>query len=155
MFGSYEEARKKVLSRRQWIMVVVCICLLIVAGYFLWMRLTHGLGALHSGMNKQDVIYALGEPNFSYSSRWDGVLPERTSLIYKVDAKTLLAVEFDQSGYITGRTYLSILGPLTAEQAYPLAALGALELNNRTKQFMFPGIHGRDEYFTVNEHCPY
>ncbi|MGB6743450.1 MAG: hypothetical protein WBE38_07285 [Terracidiphilus sp.] len=159
MFGTYEGALERRPGHRKWIVIAACSCLLVAAMHFLLIKLSHGVMALRSGMNSQDVIEALGEPNCTYKDTWhelDLPLPGSSSLIYRESANALLAVEFDDRGIIYGRTLLAFRGPLAAEQACQSAATAILQLDMaRTKTFSDFLPNGSLENFDVKEHHPY
>ena len=116
-----------------------------------------GVEALHSGMNKEEVIAALGEPSCSDNTH-DGLPPKSTGLAYKKGANTYLVVELDERGIIYGRTVVAFEGHESASEACSGAAFGPLKVDvSRTKTFSFfiGGPGSGLENFDVKEHHPY
>jgi len=120
---------------------------------------SHGVVALHSGMNEKEVVAALGKPNCSEITR-DSFPQHRTGLAYKQDANTFQVIELDERGIIYGRTVLAFKGPESADKACSSAAFGAVSLDIRTTKVfsLFPegsSSVSQMEYFDVKEHHPY
>jgi hypothetical protein len=116
---------------------------------------SHGVAALHSGMNEKEVIAALGEPNCSDITR-DSFPQHRTGLAYMQDTNTFQVIELDERGVIYGRTVLAFKGPESAKEACSSAAFGSVSREmSTTKLFsLFLGVRGMED-FEVREHYAY
>jgi hypothetical protein len=157
-FSSYMDKRHEGVHWKAAAAVAGGISILAVAGFLLWWRASHGLKAVHSGMNKDQVVAALGKPSYVYKCEpnWCNTVhvdepPEQTytshnstwpriCLLYKLGPKRVMTVEFDAKGIIYERNVLEIEGPEEDGDAYQLAAFGvtSVGLGHPAHVFAFP-----------------